>query len=585
MGLGALAGAIPAALRFSEGGKLSDALTSALLPSGLGATAGALAHTLLHGDAKRRAQRAVESLPEYSGEPRNLELGNPILAGLTGLHQQGRADVVRALEGEGVRPNHNPAMSGLDIGTLIPLTSVPSMIGHAVGSGAHFIEAYDRMSPAGVKAANSHTKRAATVAHMRAINADPALREYLDAAEQKRKRKTPGLKGIATAAGLAGTGAGLVYLGNSAISPTDRLKLQNLASLASKMDPDSMKLVTAEPGKDYRDSGQLFYDYVDRASEAAGVKVFGSPVQDLIEKLRKSFIFRGTPFDMARADPYQLHQTDNHYKDFTAGPLAAYLHQLNKHDESFYGSWAATENYIDPNTNAEAKQIEKVLDSTDKIPYLRRIRKALADTHEKHRETLGPFQKPLVPSVGDGTNKDLALMLNHFQKQKSPEMDTYRDFRRGLDKNLNSFLQEEGVVAPGGDAVSHMRDISTTLPHGKEMDLLRKFRGWVSVKDPEFAKTLGKVENKMAEGMTGPAQFYSFGGNLAAKLLQDLPRALGAGLIAGGVGLGGYWGVNKLLEKRREKELRKKRRMVTLALAGIGRPRAKAANSHVLQLP
>jgi hypothetical protein len=412
-----------------------------------------------------------------------------------------------------------------------------------------------------------------TLAELQKSYDRPVVKDYLASREQeaKRKKRTSGYGMPLTAAGLVGAGMGSYWLGDKAMTGEDRLKLDNLSSMASRMDPDSLGNLTAQPGKDYRDSSQLFYDYVDRASEAATAKIYGKPVQDIITGLRKSPLFHGSAFDISKADPYELKQTDNHYKDFTAGPLAAYMHQLNKHDDSFYGSWGATENYINPQINQDAKSVEKSLDVIDKLPILGPLKKQMAERFEAHRNALGPFEKPKTPSIGDGSNKDLGLAINLMRHQQEPGIDTYREFRQGLDKNFNAFLKEEGV-APDGKGVENIREISTKMPHGKEMDLLRKFRGWAQVKDPTFAKVLGKVEPKMAEGMAGPARFYSFGGNLGAKLLQDLPRALGTAMVAGGVGLGGYYAYSKIREKVLNDRLKKKQLAARQVLKAAGAP-------------
>jgi hypothetical protein len=412
-----------------------------------------------------------------------------------------------------------------------------------------------------------------TLAELQKSYDRPVVKDYLASREQeaKRKKRTSGYGMPLAAAGLAGAGMGAYWLGDKAMTPEDRLKLDNLSSMASKMDPDSLRHTSAQMGKDYQGSSQLFYDYVDRASEAATAKIYGKPVQTIIEGLRKSPLFRGSAFDISKADPYELKQTDDHYKDFTAGPLAAYKHQLDKLDESFGGSWAATQNYIDPDTNDSKPALDKIeaTKALSSVPFLGQMKNVWIDQQKKDRATADSFTRAKMPDLLTGSDDDVGRVFNQLEKREGGPLDTYHEFRQGLDKNFNTFLQEEGAV-PQGENNPNIRGIATGMPHGKQMDLLRKFRGWVGVKDPAFAKVLGKVEPKMAEGMAGPARFYAFGGNLGAKLVQDLPRALGAAMVAGGVGLGGYYAYSKIREKVLADRLKKKQLAAKKVLKAAG---------------
>ncbi len=413
----------------------------------------------------------------------------------------------------------------------------------------------------------------------------PDVRAYLEYrdAQLKARRRARGHALPAAAVGAIGVGARLNWLGNKAFTPEDRLKLDNLASLSSRMDQESAGLISANPGKEFTDSGQLFYDYVDRASEAASARPYGQPVQDFIIRLRKSPIFKGTSFDMAKSDPFWLKQSENHYRDFEAGPLAAYMHQLDKHDASFNGSLGATSAFMDPAANDKGKALERLMDKADQYPLLHRLKAGLVKSYIDAREKMEPMKKHTLPSFGDGSNKDTARDIAHWIAQRAPKKDTYHEFHKDLDRNMNSFLKTEGV-SDKESPVDSIREISQSLPHGKEMDLLRKFRGWAEAKDPEFSKTLGKLESTMAAGMTGPARLYAFGGGLATRLLQDVPKVIGGVLMAGGTAAGLVWLYQRVRAQQLKKKLEGKKRLAMKALQPKSASYAGYQNHNLQQL-
>lgn len=399
----------------------------------------------------------------------------------------------------------------------------------------------------------------ATLQDIRKSYSKPEVQAYLDAQQKQKVRDKHGKRWAvpAVATGLIGAGMGATWIGDHALTPEDRSKLDNLRSLSSRMSSEG--LGGGVQNEQFKGSPQMFYDYVDRASQAAGAKLFGMTAPEVIEKIRKSVLFRGSAFDLAKANKFDLAKTEEHYGDFQAGPLAAYLHQLRKHDEAFGTTWGATQRYIDPKTEEGSEGIKKWLDMADRIPGLSTAKAGLQGAYSRMRDGADVMVQPLLPGVQDasGGNSTLAAVLNHVRRQNTPGRDTYHEFRTTLEDYYNKFLKSEGV-AKDDNASGHIREISQALPHGQEMDLVRKFKGWVEAKDPEFGKQLGSVESQMAEGMAGPTNMYGMGGNIVAKLFQDLPRAVGAAAVAGGAGLGGWWLYSKLRNRALKKDLRRK---------------------------
>jgi hypothetical protein len=143
------------------------------------------------------------------------------------------------------------------------------------------------------------------ITQLQNVASDPTIENYLKARKEqnllKNKKKNQSIP--LWIGGLAGAGAGLTWAGNKFITPEDRAKLENLASLSSRMDPDKSGFMDAATSKDFSGSSQMFYDYVDRASQAAGAKIYGKPIREFIESARKGPLLRGTTFDMAKASP------------------------------------------------------------------------------------------------------------------------------------------------------------------------------------------------------------------------------------------------------------------------------------------
>ncbi len=582
MGLGALAGAIPAALKFSEGGKLTDALSSALLPSGLGATTGALAHALLHGDAKRRAQRAAENLTEYSGDPRNLRLGNPILAGLTGIHQQGRADVVRALEGEGVRPNHNPAMSGLDIGALIPVTSIPSMIGHAAGSGAHFIEAYDRMSPAGIKVATAlNSSSDPRIASLVRGTQNQDVEELI--ALRKKRKKDEGFarsyKPLVIGGALAGLGYAAYRGGNWILSPEDRKKLTNVSAFLLNSDPsgDTLKakfksvmgLGNPTPATHIQGSDYAFYDYIDKMTQAATVKPFGKSVSSLLMGIRKHL---GGKNKIENPNDWKGQLGAEHYDYFERGPLAAMQHQLHKL-KPFYEDMHHTQ-FVPGGLEARvlrAKEIKDLLDNAEAAGKGQETyQQLLAEKLEplrKNPDNLPDRDYPSFPDTLAGADKDhVANLLAQLDMRQQGDLKSVHGLTTRWQSLFDQYMREQT-----GKGYEEVPGLSSELGHGREMELVRGMPGWLRDKDPEFYQQFEPYLRQQATNQLGVAGAYSLLTDVVGGAQDGLRTGGQVGMAAGG-GLAGLWAVKNMLRRRgasarkireREKELKERIRART----------------------
>ncbi len=414
------------------------------------------------------------------------------------------------------------------------------------------------------------------------LTRDPKINDYLIARREmemaKKKNKSRALP--LWMGGLAGTGAGLIWAGNKFMTPEDRQKFDNLLALSTRMDPDKTSLTSAEPSKDFQGSAQLFYDYVDRASQAAGGKVYGMTAPDFIEAVRKSPIMRDTKFDMAKASPWDNMMSEDHYQDFAAGPLAAYMHQLQKHDEAIGSDWGGSRGagriYLGENVDTpRAKAIADAIKLMDKVPYAKDIRMNLLTKAKESISEKGPLEAPRYPEIGpESTPESLGSLADYFVRRSSGKADTYHEFMDKMNNRMGDFLVQEKVITPEEKGLD-MREISKRLPHGQEMDLLRKFRGWVGNNDKELDKLLGRVEPLMASGMAGPARLYSTAGTVATKAFQDLPRALGAAALLASAGLGGAWLWRKMREKKKKQELNAKKRIAEERIAQM--PKAASA--------
>jgi hypothetical protein len=173
-------------------------------------------------------------------------------------------------------------------------------------------------------------------------------------ARKKKREQARSLQLPFMAASLLGIGAGLKGFGDAVLSPNDRKAVEDLIALQSRVgelkqpgpDANLRDKLLPEPyaNPDIAGSPTLFYDYLDRASRAARVQLFGhyrpaesiNKVKDLI--------------GIAHTDPRKPNLTDgerealNHYPAFEHGPVAAFIHQhrqaaLNMRDGGDNASW------------------------------------------------------------------------------------------------------------------------------------------------------------------------------------------------------------------------------------------------------
>lgn len=166
----------------------------------------------------------------------------------------------------------------------------------------------------------------------------PSVLRYMHEQDRRKKMeaRAKSWKLPVAAAGLLGAGYGLKRLGDAAISPEDRKAVEDLIALQSRIGqpiPPAPNATVPEqlipdytPNKDLANSRDLFYQYIDRASRASKVKVFGRDAVDWIHGVKKII---GIPEPKFPVTPKEIEDA-NHYSAFQAGPLPAYLHQIKK---------------------------------------------------------------------------------------------------------------------------------------------------------------------------------------------------------------------------------------------------------------
>ena len=162
--------------------------------------------------------------------------------------------------------------------------------------------------------------------------------EYVKQVEDvKRKKRQARSAAMPFAAlSLLGVGAGLKQLGDAAIGDEDRKAVDDLIALRSRVGAAKPAPVNArfkdellpehESSSEMSKTPQLFMDYIDRASRAAKVKVYGQGVEELANKVKNvigiEHVNPSSP-NLSEADRENLH----HYPAFIAGPVPAFLHQ------------------------------------------------------------------------------------------------------------------------------------------------------------------------------------------------------------------------------------------------------------------
>lgn len=313
---------------------------------------------------------------------------------------------------------------------------------------------------------------------------NPEVRGYFqekqEADKQDKERKSMRLPYIG--AGLLGAGYGLHKLGENFITPQDRSTVEDLIGLGGRINAlkpaggGSLKDILfppTGPHKEFAGSPELFYDYIDRASRASKVKLWGHDVVDILHKIKPALGFKEEgPGPNATPAQLDFHAENMaHYPAFQAGPVDAYVHQLRKlvKDPSWDISWP-----------------------------------------------------------------------NHFLKDKTTGEMPVKDpkvFMATLEDRMNDFLMKDKGVALTN---------AKLLPHGEQMDALRRFGGSLQHVDPTLAKAKDVIERNSANMQPDAAGWYANGGRAALSVFQDAPKAMGVGLGALGTGALAYWLINRL---------------------------------------
>jgi len=301
------------------------------------------------------------------------------------------------------------------------------------------------------------------------------------------------LKTPLTALGITGAGYGLKRLGDYALTPEDRATADDLIALKSRLGKTiapapgagiaARMLPSVEVNPTVAGSRSLFYDYIDRASKASKVHVYGQPVVPVIHKIKDTLGIDQPPPPGTKLTPLDI-ENNNHYPAFEAGPVPAYLHQ---------------------------------------------VRKVLLDKN---------WDPWLFKPGGKGTD-----VLAEGSKVYGPRFEqAWKDYTAQL--------------APAG---------TDSLNHGKQMDLVRGFDGWLSAKDPELAKAKEVMETNLADAQRWASNAYASGAEKAVALAQDWPRRIGKGMMIAGGTLGTMWIAKKLLDMRKERQKKEKEHQRMLA--------------------
>jgi hypothetical protein len=217
---------------------------------------------------------------------------------------------------------------------------------------------------------------------------------------RKEKQFTNSYTPLVAGLGLAGLGYGAYRLGANTISPEDRVKLDDFASIGHRLGTQvyDNKKVDA-PRADLAASKALLYDYVDKGSAASSTKPFGINIPDLMLKARSTDIAKKLlppDFYLGDKSPEHIKGSLDHYTQFSRGPIPAYLKlmdevreraekgedkffELNKH----YGKPADYINSLRTSTDAFLKEkygpnisldnVEKNLNHGQQLDALRSI--------------------------------------------------------------------------------------------------------------------------------------------------------------------------------------------------------------------
>ena len=171
--------------------------------------------------------------------------------------------------------------------------------------------------------------------------------------------------------------------------------------------------------------------------------------------------------------------------------------------------------------------------------------------------------KPLLGFTEDGPGPNASAAQIEFHKEN---LDHYPSFQRGpidaYKHQLRKLVKDPGwdlkwpnhFLRTGTGELTHsdpkgmMKDIESNLDaflkgygkdlsHGAQMDVIRRFGGWLEARNPALAKAKNTMETNASRMQADAAGWYSNGTRAALALLQDIPKALGGALMLGGGGV------------------------------------------------
>lgn len=167
----------------------------------------------------------------------------------------------------------------------------------------------------------------------------PKGQQYFAEETARRKRKERGSSFLLPAAAMAVGAGGYAArrFGDSALTPGDRVKLDNFINFQATMG-------------EQKGTPENWLKYTLAGSDATRAKVFGMSGPELILKVRTNPAFRAVAPEAWGIDPQdtsKLQGSQDHYNDFARGPLRALLHQYDgiphrvTGDKDFKPDWAA----------------------------------------------------------------------------------------------------------------------------------------------------------------------------------------------------------------------------------------------------
>lgn len=301
--------------------------------------------------------------------------------------------------------------------------------------------------------------------------ARPEVQTYIKAKEEEKQRKehAKSWKLPTIGAGLLAGGYGLKRLGDAAFSPEDRKSVDDFVSLQSQLGstiPGEKAFAVFDSrnmAPSIAKSPELFFNYIDRASKAIGVKPYGKPALPMIHKVKDMILGPEKPHDfssMTPAEAESARESDNHYPAFVAGPVPAFRHQIRKL-------------LVDPSWDDRSK----VPDVKEHFLWNKELGEPHMDTADyraKFEYTFDDYLKnrwgvnnadEAASKFNHGQQMDIIRRFNEYAYAKNPELAKGTDMiERHLAKNQPNATNAYSNVA--GAATNLLQDIPRAVGYG-----------------------------------------------------------------------------------------------------------------------